>query len=94
MVVTAVTMVLVTSTTSKDGGGGDEVDMVTGRRWLWWPTCEVGGAAAGVDSWRWGGHGGDKGGVSMGGYGGGSEGDRVVVVGCRGGVAAGLMTVA
>nr|GEX30830.1 hypothetical protein [Tanacetum cinerariifolium] len=33
--------------------------------------------------------GGDDGGFSMGGYGGSSEGDRVVVVSCRGGVAAG-----
>ncbi|GKD56536.1 hypothetical protein Tco_1289923 [Tanacetum coccineum] len=94
MVVTAVTMVLVASATSEDGGGGDEVDMVTGRRWLWWPTCGVGGAAAGVDSWRWGGHGGDKGGVSIRGCGGGSEGDGVVVVRCRSGVAARVMTVA
>ncbi|GJX74484.1 hypothetical protein Tco_0313079 [Tanacetum coccineum] len=68
-----------------DDDGGTRVAVAVAS---WWRVVAV------VDSWRWGGHGGDEGGVLMGGYGGGSEGDGVVVVGCRGSVAAGVMTVA
>ncbi|GKB66106.1 hypothetical protein Tco_0927518 [Tanacetum coccineum] len=58
-----VVTVLVASVTGEDGRGGDEVDMGTGRRWLWWPTCGVGGAVVGggrgddgdvgCEVWRW-----------------------------------------